>query len=282
MILKLFYTKYMQQRIILSPTLSIPIIGFGTYKLTGEICQNAVSNALEMGYRHIDAADLYGNHHQVGVAIKKSGIKREDIFLTSKVWRDKLHTEDVLTSAQRFLDELQTDYIDLLLVHWPNNDIPITETLGAMQELQQQKVIKAIGVSNFTIPLLQEALATHIPFVMNQVEFHPSLYQKNLKTFCDEQHIAVTAYSPIARGKDLEISLIQELATKYHKTASQIALNWLMKKNIVVIPRTAKLERSKENLAALSFELSNEDSARIDALDLHTRFTRPEFAPFTD
>src|SRR6185312_2600231 len=161
----------MQQKINLTSTLSIPIIGFGTYKLTGEICQTAVSKALEIGYRHIDTADLYGNHHEVGEAIKKSGLKREEIFLTTKIWRDKLHKEDVLTSAQRFLDELQTDYIDLLLVHWPNNDIPITETLGAMQKLQQQKVIKAIGVSNFTILLLREALATHIPFVMNQVEF---------------------------------------------------------------------------------------------------------------
>lgn len=262
--------------------LSIPIVGIGTWQITGAAARKAVREALAMGYRHIDTADAYGNHKEVGKGIKESGIKREDLFLTTKVWRDSFRHDDVISSAQRFLEELQTDYIDLLLMHWPNLDIPLKETLGALHELQKKNIIKAIGVSNFTIPLLHKALATGVPFVNNQVEFHPSLYQKGLEAFCNAHHIVITAYSPIAQGEDLKIPLIQELAKSYGKTPSQIVLNWITRKNIVVIPRSSNPHHMQENLGALSFALSGEDSVKIDALNLHYRILQPPFALFDD
>ncbi len=260
--------------------LSIPAIGFGTWKLKGRSCFDAVKSAIEYGYTHIDTADVYGNHTEVGRGISDSGINRKDLFLTTKVWRDDLRKDDLISSVNRFLDELKTDYIDLLLVHWPNSDIPIQETLAAMEELKDRQIIKAIGVSNFTIPLLQEAIDTGIEIVNNQVEFHPSLNQKELKTFCDDKNVMLTAYSPIAQGADLKIPVIQLLSVKYGKTPAQIVLNWILKKNIVVIPRSSKPERIKENLEALSFELAEEDSVQIDAVNLHTRIVHPAFAPF--
>jgi diketogulonate reductase-like aldo/keto reductase len=266
----------------LKNNLPIPVLGFGTWKLKGQSCADAVSTALKLGYLHIDTADVYGNHKEVALGIKNSGVKRENFFLTTKVWRDQLHHDDVLKSAERFLKELQTDYIDLLLVHWPNTTIAIKETLTALKELQNKKIIKAFGLSNFTIPLLEEALATKIEFVNNQVEFHPSLNQKELKEFCDANKIVMTAYSPIAQGADLKIPQIQELAKKYQKTPAQIVLNWILRKNIVVIPRSSNPERIKENLEALSFQMTDEDSAPIDNLTLHTRIVRPDFAPFKD
>ena len=268
--------------ITLKNKLQIPSLGFGTWQLKGQSCTDAVSAALKIGYTHIDTADVYGNHKEVAEGIKKHGIKRENLFLTTKVWRDQLHHDNILKSAHRFLEELQTDYIDLLLVHWPNTTISIKETLSALKELQDDKVIKAFGLSNFTIPLLEEALATNIEFVNNQVEFHPSLYQKDLKEFCDTHKIVLTGYSPIAQGADLKIPLIQELGKKYGKTPVQIALSWILKKNIVVIPRSSKPERIKENLEALSFQLNDEDCVQIDNLGLHTRIVRPDFAPFDD
>ena len=266
----------------LSPEVSIPILGFGTWQLTGKTCAQGVQTALEKGYTHIDTADIYGNHKEVALGIKNSGINRKDIFLTTKVWRDKLHENDIKKSAQRFLEELQTDYIDLLLVHWPNKDIPIKETLEALRELQKETIIKVFGLSNFTIPLLQQALDTKVQFVNNQVELHPSLYQRELKEFCDKNNIVITAYSPIAQGADLEIPIIQSLANKYTKTPAQIILSWIMKKNIVVIPRSSNPKRIQENLDAVSLELSDEDSQKIDELNMHNRIVRPSFAPFDD
>ncbi len=258
----------------------IPIIGFGTWEITGQTCTEAVEAALKMGYRHIDTADAYGNHKEVGKGIKKSGVPREKIFLTSKVWYDKLHHDEVISSAERFLKELQTDYLDLLLIHWPNPAVPIKETLSAMQELQKQKKVRTIGVSNFTIPFLKEALATKIPLMNLQVEFHPSFYQKELKKFCDKNELVLTAYSPIGHGHDLKIPLIQDLAKKYEKTPSQIILSWLIQKNIVVIPRSSSPERIKENLDATVFTLKAEDSAKIDALKEQQRQINPSWAVF--
>lgn len=272
----------MNTHLKLNSSLTIPSLGFGTWKLKGDDCLQTVTSALEIGYRHIDTADAYGNHKEVGNGIKESSIKRENLFLTTKVWRDSLHTQEVQSAVKRFLEELQTDYLDLLLIHWPNTDVSIEETLSAMQILQKEKVIRSIGISNFTIPLLQKALETEIPFSNLQIEFHPSLNQKELKAFCDENDIIVTAYSPIAQGADLTLPLIQHLAEKYAKTPSQIILNWIVRKNMVVIPRSSNKERIKENFDIYSFELSDEESEQIDTLDLHNRIVHPEFAPFTD
>lgn len=272
----------MKQTLTFKTGLEVPNLGFGTWQITRQECTESVKTALDLGYRHIDTADKYGNHKEVGEGIKQSGIDRKDIFLTTKVWRDFLHHDEVLDAASRFLEELQTDYLDLLLVHWPNTEVPITETLEALKELQEKGTIKSFGLSNFTIPLLQEALDTGMQFVTNQVEFHPSLYQKELKEFCDKNNIIITAYSPIAQGADLKLPIVQELAQKYGKTPSQIALNWILKKDIIVIPRSHKKEHIQDNLGALSFDLSQEDSAKIDSLNIHNRLICPPFALFED
>lgn len=260
----------------------IPILGFGTWQITGRTCQQAVQIALEIGYRHIDTADAYDNHRAVGEGIKQSGIKRKDIFLTSKVWRDKLHYKNVLTSAQRFLQELQTDYLDLLLVHWPNKKIPLEETFAALEELKQTGIIRNLGVSNFTIAHLDEALRLNKNIVNLQIEFHPSLYQKDLKAYCDQHGIAATAYSPLAQGKDFQLPVIQELTKKYNRPPSQIILNWIISKNVIAIPRSAKRKNIEDNFNVFEWQLDSEDTAQIDSLNLRRRMINPHFSEFSD
>lgn len=260
----------------------IPQMGFGTWQLEGDQATESVEYALEVGYRHIDTADAYSNHSQVGQGIKNSTVSREEIFLTSKVWRDKLTKDGVTTSAKRFLDELRTEYLDLLLVHWPNFELaPIAETLGAMAELKEEGIVKAIGVSNFTIHHLKDALETGIDFSVNQVEYHPSLNQQALKDFCDEHNIVVTAYSPIAQGDDLNMPVIQELAEKYEVSAAQVVLNWLMAKGLVVIPRSSNPEHIYDNFQATTWELREDDVVKItEASSTDNRIVIPSFAQF--
>ena len=260
---------------------SIPILGFGVWQLRDDECVQSVLKALEVGFRHIDTADRYGNHAQVAQAIKESGIDRNELFITTKVPPTDIQKETLIADAKRYLEELQMDYVDLLLIHWPNKDIPIQESLEAMQELKQQGLIKAIGVSNFTIRHLEEALATGIEVSNNQVEFHPSLNQKRLKEFCDQHEITITAYSPIAQGQDLELPLIQELATKYDRSPAQVILNWLMAKNIVAIPRSSKPERIEDSFKSTEWELSPEDVQRIDELNTDNRLVMPPHAEFS-
>ena len=162
----------------------IPIIGFGTWLLKRDECRKSVETALDVGYRHIDTADVYGNHEEIAKAVQNSGLKREELFVTSKIWRSELTKELAMYAGEKFLDELEVGYLDLLLIHWPNKNVPVSETLRALFELKEKGVAKSIGVSNFTINHLEEALNSNIDFSVNQVEFHPSLNQKELKDYC--------------------------------------------------------------------------------------------------
>lgn len=266
----------------LTEKLEVPALGLGTWRLQGDQCLKAVSKALEIGYRHIDTADAYENHREVGEAIKKSNIPREEIFLTTKVWRDDLQQRDVLSAAKRFLEELQTDYLDLLLIHWPNPDIPIQETLEAFESLRAQGLIQGVGVSNFTIRHIKDALKTGVKINNNQVEFHPSLNQKELKAFCDDNDILLTAYSPIARGEDLELAVIQELAKKYDRPPSQVVLNWIIQKGMIAIPKSSKDEHILDNFKTLEWELDLDDVEKIDRVEGNNRVVHPSFASFED
>ncbi len=194
---------------------NIPVLGLGTWQLTGKTCQQAVEKALKLGYRHIDTADAYGNHQQIAKALKTSRIPRDQLFITSKLWLSNLNRKDVLNDTQRFLEELQTNYIDLLLIHWPNSQIPLKETLDSMNELKMNNIIKAIGVSNFTTAHLNKAISSGVEISNNQVEIHPSFQQKDLRIFCKNKNIILTAYSPIGQGEDLKLPIIVELAKKY-------------------------------------------------------------------
>lgn len=259
---------------------NIPALGFGTWQLRDQEAYNAVSVALQTGYRHIDTADVYHNHHMVGQAILDSNVDRKEIFLTSKLWHSDLRPDDAARTIERVLKELQTDYLDLYLIHWPNRQIPIKKTLQAMAAMQEQGLVKEIGVSNFTIHHLKDALATGIPFSVNQVEYHPSLNQQELKDYCDQHDIVVTAYSPIAQGDDLKLEPVQQLAEKYHRSPAQVVLNWLMQKGMVAIPRSSSPEHIKDNFAATEWELSPADAKLLDNLHRNNRLVMPDINEF--
>jgi len=259
---------------------SIPVLGFGTWQLEGDMCKKAVETALDIGYRHIDTAKAYGNHKQIGQVLQKSAIKRNDIFLTSKVWITDMKRSDLLDAFKTVLEDLQTDYLDLYLIHWPIRDVPFSETLTALNELKKSGKIKAIGVSNFNIHHLQDALSCGVEIINNQVEFHPSLYQKDLKEFCDKNNIVLTAYSPVGRGQDLKLPVIEKLSKKYGRTPSQIILNWIISKNIVAIPKASSFDHIKQNFETLQFTLKPEDLKLIDTLNTNNRLVNPSFSDF--
>jgi 2,5-diketo-D-gluconate reductase B len=264
----------------LNDQVTLPLLGFGVWQLLGDDCYRAVLKALEVGYRHIDTADKYGNHLEVARALKSSDLKRDEFFITTKVWHANLHREDVLSSGKRFLEELGIEYIDLLLIHWPNREVPIQETLEAMNELKKQGIIRAIGVSNFTIHHMKDAKETGIEFVNNQVELRPSFNQNELREFCESNNITVTSYSTIKGGLDFEIPIIKELAKKYDKTEGQIILNWAISHNIIVIPRSSNPTRIEENFKSTDFELSGEDIEKINNVPQGERQSKADWNEF--
>ncbi len=258
----------------------IPSIGIGTWRLDDNTCTNSVKIALDKGYRHIDTADIYGNHTAVGKALKETNVDREDIFLTSKVWHTSLDYTSVISSCERNLLELNVDYINLYLIHWPNKNIPLKETISALLELQSRGLIKDWGVSNFTKHHIQDCLDLGYKPANNQIEFHPSFYQKELKEFCDNNNILITAYSPLGQGLDLEIQLLKDLSNKYSKTVPQIILKWIISKNIVAIPKATDESLIVENISIFDFELSQEDIVKIDNLNINKRLLRQSFDEF--
>lgn len=258
---------------------SIPQIGLGTYRLKGKECQNAAEIALENGYNHIDTAEMYENETEVGKAIRK--INRGDLFTTSKVWPNNLHYEDVLNACESSLNRLGTPYLDLYLIHWPNEAIPLDETLDAMKELHDEGKVKSIGVSNFTIRQVKEAMEhSDIPIAVNQIEFHPWLYQKKMLDFCSDNDIILTAYSPLARTKIFEEEIIQNLADKYDKSRAQIVLRWGVQKGVVVIPRSSSRDHIKKNIQIFDWELSQKDIERIDSISTKKRLVTLHYADF--
>jgi diketogulonate reductase-like aldo/keto reductase len=256
----------------------MPVLGLGTWKLSGREGAEAIGKALEMGYNHIDTADRYGNHDAVARAIR--GHDRSGLFITTKVWKDQLRRGDVVRACGRFLRELGTGYIDLLLVHWPNPEVPIGGTMEAMQELREKGSVRSIGVSNFTEGLLEEALDTGAEVSVNQVEFHPHLHQKGLLGFCRKRGVAVTAYSPLARGEVLKDGTIRSIAAKHGKTPAQVALRWVMQKGAIAIPKASSGEHIRQNMGALGWELDAGDVRAIDGLNRDRRMV-DYFFPFS-
>jgi diketogulonate reductase-like aldo/keto reductase len=268
------------KNIRLNSSLELPLIGFGTWQLLGEDCYNSVLKALDAGYRHIDTADRYGNHAEVAKALKNSGLKRTDYKLTTKLWREDLSPKTILQSGPRFLEELGVPFIDLLLIHWPNRDYDMIESLKAMEELKKQGIIKAIGVSNFTQHHLEDVLKSGVEITNNQVELRPSFNQKALRAFHQKHQITTTSYSTIKGGVDFKIDLISDLAEKYDKTMGQIVLNWAISQNIIVIPRTTNIDRIKENLVAADFEMETKDIEKLNQIPQGERLGNPDFADF--
>ena len=261
----------------------IPSLGFGTWQITGRDCVEAVQDALALGYRHIDTARAYENEAEVGEGIASSGVARDEIWLTTKLWREGLRAGDVSDQLESSLRELRTDYVDLLLVHWPNDDVPLAETLGAMAELRDAGKVRNLGVSNFPSDLLREAASLQ-PIAANQVEYHAYLGQERLLEACREHGVTLAAYSPFAHGKLLDDAVLQEVAQERGATVGQIALRWLLDQpDVVAVPKAASHENRRANLQALDLEpLSPEERERIDALPKDRRVIDPPWSPAWD
>ncbi len=269
------------KKLVLKSGYQIPLLGFGTYRLTGKECTRAVSEALNTGYVHIDTAVAYDNEEAVAHGIDDSGVNRSNIFITTKISRVGLQYGKVIEQCKSSLEKLQTDYIDLLLIHWPNSSIPIGETLDALHDLTEQKMIRSAGVSNFTIKHLKEALALNkLPICNNQVEYHPLLNQRELYEYCGQQKIVLTAYSPIARGKVSHHQVIQNLAERKDISAQQLSLAWLMQKQIVSIPKASTPEHINENYQSQFIDLTPEEMSLMEECNRDERLVNPPWAEF--
>jgi len=259
----------------------IPALGLGTSGLRGKQCTEVVKKALELGYRHIDTADMYGNHRAVAEALNKSVLSRDELFITSKIQSEDLEYKQLKKTADRLLSELELEYFDLLLIHWPSPEISVEESLKAMKELKEAGKVKNVGVSNFTIPLLKEALAAYPDLItVNQVEFHPTLYQKDLLDFAFKNDIILTAYSPLAQGEVFENSVLKSLGKKYDKSPAQLALRWLIEKNIVAIPKASSEAHLKNNLEVFDWDFPVDAAREMELLDQNNRLIDPGYPDF--
>lgn len=245
----------------------IPLLGLGTWDLRGRSCARMVDEALRLGYRHIDTAAMYRNEEEVGEGLRASGIKRDEVFITTKVWSSDLRARDFERSARDSLKNLKLDSVDLLLIHWPNSSVPLKETVGALCKMKREGVARHVGVSNFNPALIDEAkkLATE-PLVNNQIELHP--YNDQAKTIAASRKagMSVTAYSPIARGRIKGDALLSRIGKAHGKSAAQVCLRYLVQQDIIVIPKTSRSERLKENSEIFDFELTAAEMKDIAGL----------------
>lgn len=246
----------------LSNGVSIPNIGFGTSLIEGKECILNIKQALQVGYRHIDTASVYKNEKYIGQAIKESNIPREDLFITSKVWKDSMGYENTIKSFNHSLQSLKLDYIDLFLIHWPSNQYKELniETWGALEDLYKQKKVKAIGVSNFLKHHLEIILdSCEIMPMVDQLEYHPGLIRKETIDFCKENNIVVEAWAPLGKGKMLQNNDLVRIAKKYNKSVAQICIRWCLQNGIIPLPKSTNLNRMLENKDVWDFSISHED-----------------------
>lgn len=246
----------------------IPVLGFGTWKLDGEKCKTAVEDALAVGYRHVDTAQLYGNERAVGAAIEDSPVDRDDVFLVTKVRRQNLAPEDVRRTVSKSLERLGT-HVDLLLIHSPSETVPLEETIATMNDFQDEGVVRHIGVSNFSVAQWKAAIeASATPILTNQVEYHPFAADADVHEFCLEHDLLVTAYSPLAEQAVIGTDTLRRIGDGYGKSEAQVALRWLIQQdNVAAIPKAATRAHRRENFDVFDFELSDEEMNRIG--DLH-------------
>ena len=261
----------------------VPTLGFGTYQLNGATATDSVRHALSVGYRHIDTAQIYENEAEVGRGIATSDVPRDEIFLTTKVWRDALAPQDVKRTTDESLRRLGTDYVDLLLMHWPNDDIPLEDTLGALAALRDAGKARLIGVSNTPSAMLRRALEIEPTLANDQVEYHPYLGQDAILDVVRENGLFLTAYSPIAQGAVADDATLEEIADAHGATPVQVALAWLIGQDrVAAIPKSGTPAHIETNFGAMDLNLSAEEREAIDGLARGERIIDPGFAPQWD
>ena len=263
----------------------IPALGFGTWQLTGDVCIAAVEAALACGYRHVDTARMYDNEREVGQALRSSGVARDDIFVTTKVWYEDIGAGALEKSAEESLGRLSLDQVDLLLIHWPNAKIPLRESIGALCAARRRGLARHIGVSNFPVALLDEAVAlAGEPLVANQCEYHPWLDQSALIAACRRHGLAFTSYCPLGRGDVAAEPAIAAIAERLRRTPSQVVLRWhVQQEGVVAIPRSRSPDHIAENFGIFDFALTTDDMGAVSALQrANRRLTNPGWSPRWD
>jgi 2,5-diketo-D-gluconate reductase B len=266
--------------------MTMPSIGAGTFRLQGQSAIDSVANALDLGYRHIDTAQIYGNESEVGTALAHSGVPRNEVFVTTKIWTEHLAADALIPSLKESLRKLRLEQLDLTLIHWPspNGAVPVAESMAALLEARDLGLTRAIGVSNFTIPLMREAIdavgAANI--ATNQVELHPYLQNRRVAAFAREHGVKLTAYMPLAYGKVLVDPVVTAIAARLDATPAQVTLAWLLAQGHTVIPSSTRRANLAGNLAAGALVLGADDIAAIDALERGERLVSPDFGPRWD
>jgi diketogulonate reductase-like aldo/keto reductase len=261
---------------------AIPRLGFGTWQITGKDATDGVRDALEIGYRHIDTARAYENEAEVGAGIAASGVDREDLWLTTKIWIEDFEPDRLKAAAEDSLRKLRTDHVDLLLLHWPNPEVPLERTLQALRELQEAGRIRHAGVSNFPAGMMARALDI-VPLLADQVEYHPLLDQAALLQLAQDRDFTLTAYSPLAHGRVPRQPELTAIGQAHGKSAGQVALRWLLDQpNVTTAPKASSHERRAENFDVFDFALTDEDRDRIAALPKDVRTANPPWAPDWD
>jgi 2,5-diketo-D-gluconate reductase B len=259
--------------------LRVPPLGIGTFRLQGQAAVDSVRNGLEAGYRVIDTAQIYGNEAEVGAAIAASGVPRSELFITTKIWTENLSRDKLVPSLKESLAKLRTDYVDLLLIHWPSpgGAVPVKEFMTALAEAKEQGLARQIGISNFTVELMQQAIDAvgAKAIATNQIELHPYLQNRKVVEFARQHGIHITSYMTLAYGKVLGDPVIQQIAARHNATLAQVVLAWAMKLGYAVIPSSTKRANLESNLKAAALQLSDEDMAQIAALDRGERLTSP-------
>ena len=267
---------------IITRGVSIPRLGFGTFRMPGGGCQPVVESALALGYRHLDTAAMYENEDAVGAAIAASNVARGELFVTTKVWHDQLGTKDSIRRAfDTSIGKLRLDYVDLYMVHWPSKDMDMAIVMETLKGLRDEGCTRAIGVCNFNLRMLRQAIdEIRAPVASLQVEYHPFLDQSPMLAYLRQRKIPLTAYAPLAQGRAAEDETLKRIADKHGLSAAQVAIAWLLDQDgVIAIPKAQRPESQQSNLDALSLRLDDEDRAAIAALPKNRRYVTPPFAP---
>jgi len=264
--------------------ISLPRLGLGTFRLQGDACRAAVESALGLGYRHIDTAEMYGNEDAIGPAIAASGVARKDLHVTTKVWNENLEPDAIRRAFDSSLKKLRLDHVDLYLVHWPSPDMKLPAVLETLMKLKEEGRTRAIGVANFNIALLKQAVEEiKAPIACNQIEYHVLLDQTPIRKYMAGKSIPLVAYCPLAQGRAASNETLMAIGKKHNASAAQVALKWLLDQDgVAAIPKASREESQKANLGALKVKLDDDDRKAIAALPKDQRFVKPGFSPIWD